>query len=387
MNEESNKIKRLIFATGPWQIIIALSAMRQESTSSSLSYEDHLFLYFYRIPDETKQIMLQIANLLGDWKSIIQINEAFLDTALIEVNQTSFLQYSNNIKKIINIDKINEIWICLMAGKLEKLLIESYLEADIVIYEDGLCMYAKEIGYNRFLDKNYISMARKLKHESINFIRRKSNNIYIYNNTGLVNKHVDRLTKAYLFLSKMLHYPDYLKKASIKQINNDSIEDSIMTINRNNKFFQALDKNKYSEPMVLVLSQCFSKWHRMSWDEELSIYKQALKTIIQHGLTPLWKEHPRADRPFLKSLLEENLDIQPIELNIHFSWPVELLIHRINILSCVSISSSSLFYIKELFNIPTYTLADELIFSKLSKHDTEIAKLASKEIPPFRTMF
>ncbi|NEO98677.1 MAG: hypothetical protein F6K58_08345 [Symploca sp. SIO2E9] len=377
-------MNRLVVAIGPWQIILAASAIRQETTELSLLPQDYLVLLGEGLSNQTKQTMMRIASLVWDWQSIIWIDDLF-NSKLTEINRANFTKLLQAFRDKILIEQFEEIWLCRLDGKIPKLIVESYLEAAIVIYEEGLHQYAPGRG-SQVMDDNWQSQLRRFKSELEGILCKQECGFYSFNNRGLLRNHISRLTKVYLFLTNTFTVPEYLKQTSVKQINKKSLLSTIELINNNAHLQKTLKINNQVNNKVLVLGQCFSKYNLMSWDEEFNIYSRVFSILAEQNFTPLWKEHPKIDRPFFNTLLEQATSVQPLELNIHFSWPVELFTKQLNIVGCVAGTSTSLFYQKELFNIPTYTFANELSFKNSSRDFLWMKNLVMRYVPPLASI-
>ena len=367
-------MNRLVVATGSWQIILAASAIRQETAALSIFPKDYLLLWLPGPSNEMKQTMTHIASLVWDWQSIIWVDTLpYIDWS--RFSHINLSQFVGALRNQIPIAQFDEVWITKLVDKAQKLVVESYPLASLVVYEDGLSSYVPS-EYWRFLTSKPASkpkkLMRKLRHSFFE-------NFDCLNRECLCPNHINRIEKAYLFLAKSLPVPGYLSNC-VKPINKESVLTTI------NIIYEAHIKNVYkiakAKNPVLVLGQCFSKWNLITWEEELAIYGKVFSLLADYNLTPIWKEHPRMERPFFKSLVEIKQSIQPVELNVHFSWPVELFANQLNLSGCVSIMSTSLFYLKDLFNIPTYTVVKELDLGITWGECLYLLPLVANHIPP-----
>ena len=402
-------MNRLIVVTGPWQLILVASALRQEMIEGGSLSTDCLFIQRQRrqLPQETQDTMMQIASLVWDWQSIIWNGES-LDFEFKTSNFSKQRQaICHGFKKKALVDRFDQIWLCNIHHIVEKLLLELYSEAEVVIYENALASYVeyrenanannKLLAFvnNKllaFVNNKLLFIPRYLKFKlqegvSTGF---SFDRPYALSRAGRLEKHIKRIKTGYYFLSKKLSLPHFLDKVPIKQISKKYIIANLDTIrNTVNDFKEVEEVAKQGRNKVLVLGQCFSRLRLMSWDEELSMYKRIFSILAKNNLTPLWKEHPRVlDKPFFRALSEKIGSVQPLEVNVSFSWPIEIFSQQLDIIGCVGATSTSLFYQKELFDIPTYTFADELR-SRLSDHNysqrryLDMVDLTISHIPKF----
>ncbi len=371
-------MNRLIFATGTWQIVLAASALRQETIPEGILSEDYLVLSASKLSDEMKQIMMQIASSVWNWQKIIWADD-ILDSSVPVFTDINFSPFLQNFKKRIGIDNFGEIWLCKLIDQAEKIVAESYPDAAIAVYEDGLHTYVPQEDWQLW-DASLISQPKKLARKISCRVKEAKTSFNCLNKGGLCHKHIARISKAYCLNCDRLPLPRYLKPHQQK-IESQSIIDTLDIIN---KAIAPLSSISQGKNYFLILGQCFSRWNLISWSDELKIYRQIFKTITELNLVPIWKEHPRADRAFFPHLAE-NCPLEPIELNVHYAWPIELFARQLNLQGCVSVTSTSLFNLKSLFEIPTYTVANEL--STIFKGDfAEMTTLVANNIPPLSSI-
>ncbi len=371
-------MNRLIVATGPWQIILAASALRQETIELDTISMDYLILCGHNLSNEFKQTMMSIAISVWNWQGIIW-TEDLLYSNLPILNSDNFLKISQTLKKRIPAINYDEIWLCHLAQNTAKFILETYQKAAIILYEDGLHSY---VSYEHIdlLDTHNLITKKELKLLLKRFILRQAKPYDIINKRGLCQRHLNRLKRVHLSLLNYLPVPEYMNQAVIKKIQAESLITSVKAIQRNIKLNNILNSRKSLDNNVLVLGQCFSKWEIISWQEEFKLYKNICSTLIHNNLVPLWKEHPRVNKPFYDSLVNELPSVKKIDLNFHYSWPIEIFLDQLDIKACVAATSTSLFYLKEIFEIPTYTFAHEL--PNLSNQEfSSMADIVINKIP------
>ena len=301
--------------------------------------------------------MISIAISVWNWQGIIW-TEDLLYTNLPILNSDNFSKVSKTFKRRIPAEVYDEIWLCHLAQNTAKFILESYPEAAIILYEDGLHSY---ISYEHIglLDTATLTITKKLK-QQLKKLRRRAEPYNIINRRGLCQRHLNRLKRVHLSLLKYLPLPEYMNQALIKQITRESIITSIKAIHETIQISNIPTLHNPPDNQVLVLGQCFSKWEVISWNEELEIYKNICLILLNNNLIPLWKEHPRVEQPFYDSLVNELPSVKKLDLNFHYSWPIEIFINQLGIKACVAATSTSLFYLQEIFEIPTYTFANEM---------------------------
>ena len=133
---------------------------------------------------------------------------------------------------------------------------------------------------------------------------------------------------------------------------------------------------------VLVLGQYFHQFGNMSWEEELGIYTDVCKRVAERGFPVLWKEHPKAPKPFFPHLREAVPGIEAAGVEGHFSWPIEFFADRLGLDACICGTSTCLFTLEQIYGMKTYTYAADLV-EKLVGADREVARLAARHAKPF----
>lgn len=367
-------MNRLILAIGTWQLILAASAIRQATAELNTSPNDYLILSGPRLSDEMKKNMMQIASVVWNWQAIVWADD-LLDFNLPNLTNKNFSEVAKIFKNRTKLENCDEVWLCRLTENTEKFIAEAYKKAAIVIYEDGLHSY---------VSRPFVYVRKKQRLEnSLNFFRGKSYNLEKINKQGLVQNHLNRVKTGYFFLSKILDLPSYFSKQNIISIAKKEVLDVLDIINNKTELKQNLKIENNDRNSILVLGQCFSNnRHMISWEEELIIYQKACLRISELGFIPLWKEHPRNNTPFFNLLAEKIPETKELNLNVHYSWPIELFIKQLNLKGCISATSTSLFYIKELFDFPIYTFASDLPdFS--AKDFLDMKNLTIGKIPSF----
>ena len=370
-------MNRLIVATGTWQIVLAASALHQEKLDEGLVGRDYLVLSAPKLSNEMKQTMMQIASSIWNWQKIIWADDILNSSMTISLaNLASFLR---GFKERISVANLAELWLCKLTDKAEKIIAEAYPNSAIAIYEDGLHSYVPQEDW-QLLDFNLLFKPKRFKYKLNHRIAEVKNDFNCLNKISLCHKHIKRIKKAYFLLADYLPLPKYLQPY-YKAISKQSVINALDTINLSINIFDSRD---FDQRGFLILGQCFSKWNLISWEEEFNIYSQIFSVVADLNLVPIWKEHPRENRPFFPRLAQ-NSAIAPVELSVHSAWPIELFAKQLNLQGCVSVTSTSLFNLKSLYEIPTYTIANEL----LNLFDGDFAymtNLVANHIPPLSSI-
>lgn len=127
---------RICCVFGSWQLLSLVASLRQSTMDRSFpageEHEDYLLLYETAgVSEHFKTGLAELASTVLTWKRIIWA----YDLLIFRIHRL--------IRDTIGIDASSavEIWACFVNRPSEKILLDSYPEAEIVLYEDGLTSY------------------------------------------------------------------------------------------------------------------------------------------------------------------------------------------------------------------------------------------------------
>jgi len=376
-------LKRVIFVLGTWQLITATSAIIQKSYKKNTLSKDYLVLYGHDLTEQMKESMEKLSIALWDWAKIIWVDDLLNTKRYTEEYR---LDIFNALRSRIGLNNVDELWVSKLFNPLEKIAIDTYEDSPIVLYEDGLWVFAPQKIYSHEFTLRSLLYPRKL----IKLIKSKQiekKRMLAYKIKGVRQDHLQRLKMTYLYLSKYIPVPKYLENTPREQILSENIRSALYKA-RENIYEDVVvkeDKTSFSDSF-LILAQNFSKNNKMvKRNEELNCYLYIVKSLINQGYKVYWKEHPRTNWIFFKEI-RSKLNFQQLnnfyEIEIPFSYPVELFVEKLNIKACVSCTSSALFSIRDLFDIPTFTAVNHI--RKFRSRDYRaMSKLVRNEIPLF----
>ena len=353
---------RICLAPGQWQIIMLASALRQASANSHYSkyYDDYLILYANtELIEERKDAMLKIALSVWKWKKIIWIDDLF-DSNSDSGRYT--ISYFNKIlvglREKIGIRKSDQIWTCQLRSPLERVIVEAYVEADIVLYEDGLSTYTYQWSFPNH-SRHPLELLKQAKH----YLEQKIPSGRVYNTLRLSHYHICRISKIYLYLENTLIADELLQNAQKIIIEDEDLKNTINACLSLADIQQtSLEKFDDKSKSVLILGQCFAQGGSLEWKQELAIYCQIVDKLLNKKYQVIWKEHPRiVKKTFSQELSQIYSSKKFVELQFPFTLPIELVAEKIGISACVAASSTALFYLPKLYSIESYTFADYFI--------------------------
>ncbi len=95
------------------------------------------------------------------------------------------------------------------------------------------------------------------------------------------------------------------------------------------------------------------------------------------GYEVLWKEHPRVRHPFRGELFERVPGIRDFPYT--GPWPIEVYVERLGLAACAGLTSTALFSIPLLFNLPSISPAGRYACS-FAFPDDHLARLVADSI-------
>ena len=400
---------RLVFVHGPWQLLIAASALRQAASSSRINSQDVLVILdrgtwgsaqvgplqpggFSSVVRDSKteslgdgslpspigEVMSRIAPVVWPWARIVVLNVDDNDTwsNLLDCHRPVQILQSN-----LGPIEPDELWFdCLGGVELDphrvvyRVAAEAYRTARIVLYEDGLDSYIPLEDYHFSLVQsprlNLLALRARIRQ------RRAPYNLAL---GQLLRRHLSRVVASYLWISLLLPPPPYHRRLPWVQLETRFMKDTIKQIA---PIIEQIDLKGLNTPghRAILLGQCFAAWGCLEQDVELDCYIDMTRRLKQLGYEVMWKEHPRRARdPLLPHLEQAVPGVQAVpDLG---PWPIELFVERLGIAACASLTSTTLFSLPLLHGMPSFSMASRYI-SMLPYPNNELARIVAKSIPP-----
>jgi Alpha-2,8-polysialyltransferase (POLYST) len=404
-------VRRLVFAHGPWQLLLAASALKQVSSASPTSFQDVLVILdrgawssdpsdslepggFSRVVGDTRTaslgdgpfpspigaVMSRIAPVVWPWSHIVILN---IDDNATWRNLADSRRPAEILRANLNVAEPDVLWFdCLGGAELDphrvvyRVAAEAYAKAQIVLYEDGLDTYIP-------LDDLHFSLGAYLTNPRMAYralkarVRqwRKPNDL---SREQLLPRHLARVAASYLWITLMVPLPAYQRRLPWVQLQTRFMKDTIRQVSPIVDDIDLKDAGTGGRPAI-VLGQCFASWGVLRRDFELNCYIDMTKKLQQLGYEIIWKEHPRrAQDPLFPDLAAAVAGIRAIpDLG---PWPIELFIERLGIAACASLTSTTLFSAPLLFSIPSFSTVARYI-STLRYPNDVMARLVAGSIP------
>lgn len=326
----ADRAENMILAAinGPWQTITFLNFYLFEN---EVLNEDTLEIIFYDIDTELEEICRKILRVFNFQK------------------KTYNLSLLNQIRGL-NFDKI---WISKLFSQNPHMILQTFRNSDIVLFEEGLHSYAptKLLSIAEILqtEQKKISIIRDLLEHQFNENRVALKPIYAH---LILKSHFSRCIKKYLLL-------DMVGNSANTTIENRKLPAILEKVE--DVFVQDLWLPLYQESSrkkVMIIAQYFSYLNVLMYTDEINIYKQMVNHYLDMDYIIYWKSHPRMAN-FEQELVNEFGDEKLIF--IRSKLPAEFYSHLYPEIEYIGISSSSLLYKSLIFKGAAYQVAQNVI--------------------------
>ncbi len=348
---------RLSFVLGSWQIVALAAGLAQadaeaaspSGAGSARVREDILVLYETGpVSEALMAAMRDIAGAVRPWHAVV---EAWTTMASIDrrMSQRAHDAAQSSLRAIVGADRVDEIWLCRATRAAERLVIDTWPDATVMLYEDGVLSYlsappaaADGLGpAGRLADAmERFRPARRLR-------RWKD---------GYDPRQLPRIGGAWMLLGDAFAPPPSLAGVPWHAVP-AAVLRRVVDGCRALPAVAAFRPEPTERPAVLVLGQALSRFHAITRGEELRVYADAVGAVVARGYDVWWKEHPRAVEPFFDELAARSPPGRVRELAVPFAWPVELVADRLGLAAAVGGITTALFYLPRLLGIPAYTVA------------------------------
>ena len=351
-------MKHLICIHGPWQALAAAAAWRQHEDAAGGDQPDVL-LYAPESQQELLDTMAAYAARLFAGAAVHIASTDQWSTECAELGRRLGAEASD----------ARTVWVTKIFSPAEKELLAAFPCARVVLYEDGLHSYLQQ-------ERADTLLRRALDWVDPGVASRRTE----VERAGYIDNQRQRVDRCYWLLRDALPVPPYLAGAAQHDLSWEGIRTCIGIVD-------ADAPPRAGGDGALFLGQCFAEYGALARDTELEGYRETIARIAEHGMRVVWKEHPRNQRPFFPELRRE-LGDAIVEAETSATEPIELLASRAQYSACVSVCSSSLFYLPRLTGTPSYTLAAEPWINRISYRDfRKIATMTAGHIAPVNDFY
>lgn len=366
-------MNRLFLANGTWQLTILAGALRTAHITPDPA-SMRIVLFGERLSPTLHETMEHFATTLFPQVPLLWWDK-LLD--LPAQPRDSFDAKRQEVFDSLGDFAPAEIWTSKIFTAPEKFVLACWPKATIQLYEEGLHSFVQK-SFTPGSQLGDLLRPRVWYRGLKSAMRGSRGQWWSIMTPGVAGHQAARIEGAWFLLGKALGAPDYVPLEAVSEIDPDAMREVIASLPV--PATESMSKSAGPAPF-LVLGQCFSRWDRLTWDEEFAYYRDKVSLIVDRGYHIVWKDHPRADPPFGPALVEALGNTVVSVIDLPQAWPVEIVASRMALSGCATVSSSALFYLHLLYDIPTYSLADEDHLDLISYKDfAAIASFAREHI-------
>ena len=373
--------KRLCVASGPWQVIMATAALRQADRLHPAKGPSEDVLVLHAVDSPTSplgRVMESIAQAVHPWAKIVWAYEEITRPGQGRRLDNHF--YRSDLPDLLSqalarmgSEPPDTLFVCTLRSPAEKLVAEIYPKAAICLYEDGLQTYVPARRTGLPATKTWRHSASKAAAELWGgltiepFATRR-----IFRGWNSVSAaYCRRVECMYLYMVRDLPLPEPFRDTPVQCIENDILRDVISISQSRPDIWPAGGIEGNCQGAYLALGQCYAHYNWVSRERELAVYASVVEKLLDRGHCVVWKDHPRLTNPYfpdLQTLFPHSDRLQRFDLPA--TIPVELAATQMQLTGCVAGTSSSLFYLKHLYGIKTYSFAS--LFTESMPYDPTI---------------
>lgn len=343
------RTRAVALVNGPWQAISLAASLRHLRPSGGL---------LAVLVD-----MNQGSRLCETTKQILSAN-GIADTLCIPTG-TSCAQAEQRMHEVTR-GALGEVELVATYGvhrPMARFLCNLASRAELLVYEDGLRAYVS--------DPSPAPRASRWLRAAAYLLGRRSGMAWR-------DPRLERGRVAHaLLLTNSLEPPRQAQAGTLHRVPKEHVQHAITRARP--PFAERLDR-----PYLLIVGQYYAALKQMSHALELERYAEAAREAERRGLTPVWRGHIRSEDPLYERLRCLCPSLRNFnELVDDPSYPLELY-HPLFDARCagaVSFSSSALFYLRELYQVPTYTLLDAAMVRRMNYPHRDGCALALAKLP------
>jgi len=338
------------FAMGPAQVLLQCAAVRSAGVAAA---EVRMVLYGDRPAEKTRRVMECVARTAAADVKVVWADDV-LDYDRLR-RDPPMGPVAAALRERIGCDRPDEIWVCRLAGRPEQVAMAAYPSAGLVLCEDGLATY---ITYPRRLTDLLVHprrVGRSVRNAGVGVLCRLGR----FRRSSLYRWPIRPVTRAHLLLVDLLEVPATLRRTAIEKIDGRAARSVIADVLAAASPDVGPSASSTGARRVLMMGQCFSRWGTIDRDVELAVYRDVCRELTEGGFEILWKEHPKADRPFFEELSREFEQVTEPLAGLS-AWPIEVLAPRLDVQIAVSLTSTAVLTLRAIHGIRGYTMARRL---------------------------
>lgn len=303
--------------------------------------------------------LLAVAHACGAWERILVASE-WLPLRSADEWPVPFSRYRQGLGQLLGAVQVCELWLQHLHSFAERLLVELYPEAPVVLCEDGLGAYIAPVMWRQTAGD---ALRALIRHPALLWpgrMRRQLASARV-SNWRWEAGHVRRIRRRYLLLADVFGHVAPFSCRTDVLIPGSAMRKVLKAAGE--RLLQDLNmpepRKAIQTDAILMVSENSSLF--VDRIQAIRLYRTLITRLVDKGYSVLWKDHPRER----ESLFQQITEGMPTELvrpwPYPMVWPVELFALDLNIRGCAGGWSSSPWYLERYAGIPAYGYGKELV--------------------------
>jgi hypothetical protein len=366
---------RIITCQGTIQVLTALSVLyqHQKLNTKTVCFKNYLLIYgLFSQEDQIKifcKTIERLAKNLGQFENICFITSKKEQEICYHSQTGHAFKSIKEIRKLLGINKADEIYLCRNQQFINILLLNAYKSAQKICYGDGIGIFYSEAYYYKTFEGH-----DEIPHFNyINYLKPKFKIWIFQKRLQQINFDVGYFTIPVVDALPNMQF----QKADINVLKQLFIKSCQILPEKFFPLFSSLSKKK----ILLILTSNFSEGLRITEDNEIANYIRLITHDIEVIDSIVLKPHPRDNRSKISKLAENlrklNKEIVILADDELFYTPIEIILYKIielaevtfiNNVKVLCFTSAGISF-PILFNIfPKLGFGKELVKNSFSKN-------------------
>jgi hypothetical protein len=336
MNPATGSRARICYASGTWQLITLCAALRAHHMRfpEAAAMETVVVFSGTGTVPAMRETLERLTGLYDEFHRFVWIDD--LLTGLRRLDDKQLEATITTARKRIGVGSAAEVWVNHRWFGADRFLLESYPNARVILFEDGVLTYTRPWADAYRLRSSSRETLRDLTRRATRDPRARVK--AFHTETRLFGRKRRALDASYLLLGDILGVPR--GQRAIAHVIDPAILREVLEAIPVARTMPDRD----GRPRALVLGANFSVWNDIPFESELALYADIVTRVASGGYEVWWKDHPRLVEPYhptLQSLLPD-VTIHPLQMD--WTLPLETALLRDPVDLIVAGLSTGLFY-------------------------------------------
>lgn len=336
MSSATGSPARVCYASGTWQLITLCAALRAHHLRFPDAAATETVVVFSgtgTIP-ALRETLERLAGLYDELDRFVWIDD--LLAGLRRFDDAQFDATIGAVRERIGVSSAAEVWVNYPWFGPDRFLLESYPDARVILFEDGVLTYTRPWADAYRLRSGSRETVRYLARRIVGDPRARVK--AFHSETRLFGRRRRAPDASYLLLGDALGVPR-VHRAIAHVVDPAVLRGVLESIPVDRAMPDPGDR-----PRALILGANFSAWDVIPYEAELALYADIVTRVANGGYEVWWKDHPRILEPFHPALQDLLPDVTIHRLQVDSTLPLEAALLEDPVDLIVAGLSSGLFY-------------------------------------------